>query len=154
MEYGADINFCDKTRKNSLYKAVSHGHCNVVETLLDNKQNTANINEKIDGESPLYTACDYEFDNFVNLLLSRNAEANICNKNNEIPLYTACVKGYHSIVKLLLKHRADMNICKKNGQTPLSAALEYEHHDIVQLLRGKESENNLNKEEGKVALRH
>lgn len=154
LEYGADINFCDKTGKNPLYKAVSHGHCKVVKTLLDNKQNTANINEKIDGESPLYTACDYEFDDIVDLLLSRNADANICNKNNESPLYTACVKGYHSIVKLLLKHGADMNICKENGQTPLSAAVEYEHHDIVQLLRGEESENNLNKEEGKVALRH
>lgn len=116
-------------------------------------EHKAKINlRKKNGASPLYVSCQEGNENIVQLLLSYEADINLCMKdgarligNGAIinardeyeasPLNVACQRGYDSIVQLLLSKGADINLCDKFGVSPLDIARERGHYRIVQLLK-------------------
>lgn len=83
----------------------------------------AAIDEKIDGMTALYIACEEGRLDLAELLISRGADVNLPVKFQRTPLYAANKGGYADVVKLLLDSGANPNQLTKS-QTPLHFAAE------------------------------
>ncbi|KAJ7589303.1 Pfs, NACHT and ankyrin domain protein [Mycena floridula] len=106
------------------------------------------------GCTPLICAAEKGHIDIVKLLLEKNADSNICDKDQHTPLSYAAPWGHIDIVKLLLEKNADPNICDKDQRTPLSYAAEKGHIDIVKLLLEKNADPNICDEEQRMPLSH
>lgn len=72
----------------------------------------------------------------VKILISKGANVNGTNENNETPLILsiATISGQAEIVDILLINKAEVNAQDKNGVTPLILAAYYGHTNIIQSL--------------------
>ena len=68
------------------------------------------------------------------MLLSYNADVNLCDNGNLSPLFTASEEGHIDVVQLLLQYNADVNLCSDTGTSTLLVASLKGHVEIVQLL--------------------
>jgi len=160
IQHGANINGTqmdhDKSSSSSsfpshtfteapLYCATMNGHLEVVEFLLQQKQqeqeeaNAVNVNiVNSVGETPLYAACMYGSSGAAvieRLLQHKGCNVDQANVFGETPLYAACRRGFIWIVRLLLKYGAMVDQAKHgDGTTPICIAALHEHHAIVKLL--------------------
>lgn len=88
----------------------------------------------------------------INVLLSKNAEINLCNNNGTSPLYIACQEGHDSTVQLLVSNGARINLCSEEGISPLFVACQEDHSSTVQLLLNNGAEINLCDKDGTSPL--
>ena len=101
-----------------------------------------NINHRDEnGSTVLFWACRYNKNDVVEILLSENADPNICTtkqwhsmKPNSSPLMMASRKGNAENVKKLLRYKADINLKNSNGDTALSIAKKGGHNEVVKIL--------------------
>ncbi|XP_065924577.1 uncharacterized protein [Magallana gigas] len=131
--------------------------------------NTANIRtSKIGRSTPLILAASNKTEEYgenykenssetkrnetINLLLSKNAEINLCNEDGISPLFVACQKNHSSTVQLLLSKGAKINIIDKEKTSPLSIACHEGHNIIVQILLSKGADVNLCDKDGTSPL--
>ncbi|CAC5380878.1 unnamed protein product [Mytilus coruscus] len=70
----------------------------------------------------------------VKLLLEKNPNVDLCNKDGWSPLNTASDKGHTDIVKLLLEKNPNVDLCSKDGFTPLISFAFNGNLEITQLL--------------------
>jgi ankyrin repeat protein len=75
--------------------------------------------------TPLHAASANGHLQVVQLLLTKNANANSCDDNGGTPLHTASRYGHLEIVKELLVHGVDVNQSNGEGLTPLHFASIY-----------------------------
>ncbi|VDI13854.1 Hypothetical predicted protein, partial [Mytilus galloprovincialis] len=68
------------------------------------------------------------------LLLERNPNVDLCDKDGCSPLYWASYKGHTDIVKLLLEKNPNVDLCDTKGVTPLIQSCLSSNTSIVQLL--------------------
>ena len=101
-----------------LLSACINGHAEVMELLVNNKEINEKINDKINGKTPLYYACEEGNTEIVKLLLSKDANINegysTDSSSFKSPLYIACEEGNDEVVKILLDNDADINIGLKS----------------------------------------
>lgn len=88
----------------------------------------------------------------INLLLSKNAEINLCNDDGISPLFVACQTDHSSTVQLLLNKGAKINLSDKERTSPLSIACHEGHDIIVQILLSKGADINLCDKDGTSPL--
>ncbi|VDI24403.1 Hypothetical predicted protein [Mytilus galloprovincialis] len=60
----------------------------------------------------------------VKLLLERNPNVDLCNKDGCSPLFWASAEGHTDVVKLLLERNPNVDLCNKDGCSPLFWASE------------------------------
>ncbi|XP_061106676.1 ankyrin repeat, SAM and basic leucine zipper domain-containing protein 1 [Conger conger] len=67
----------------------------------------------------------------VELLLSRNADPNACNKSHMTSLMLAARDGYSQVINQLVSHGAEVNTQDVNGYTALTMAVQYGREEAV-----------------------
>ncbi|KAJ7589255.1 Pfs, NACHT and ankyrin domain protein [Mycena floridula] len=95
------------------------------------------------GNTPLLYAAQYGHIDSVKVLLARNVNPNVSNKDQRTPLSYVAVQGRIDIVQLLLKKNADPNICNKDQCTPLYYAVYQGHINIVKVLLENNADPNI-----------
>eukprot|EP00039_Didymoeca_costata_P002001 m.56873 g.56873 ORF g.56873 m.56873 type:complete len:1086 (-) comp11066_c0_seq3:275-3532(-) len=124
----------------SLVKAIRGQSITEVKTILDSKKEAVNMYTLCDLDStqaktipravggspiwyPLHIAVMENKQEIVQLLLERNADANLCaGPRWRSPLHAACANGNLPITSLLLAHGADCNILDADGHSPTMLA--------------------------------
>jgi ankyrin repeat protein len=91
----------------------------------------ADVNHRRDNKStPLFMVCCKGYASIVTMLLIRNADLNICQKDAS-PLFAACNNGCVDIVKTLVEHGALVNKCTDDQTSPLFIACQEGYESIV-----------------------
>ena len=94
------------------------------------------------GNTPLHEACQFEsesgyrnecLETVQHLILEKNCNPSICNKQYELPLHLASRRGSLEIVKLVSKVD-DMNLQTLSGNTPLHEACMSTFYRLKELL--------------------
>uniref|UniRef100_A0A8C1I177 Ankyrin repeat, SAM and basic leucine zipper domain containing 1 n=1 Tax=Cyprinus carpio carpio TaxID=630221 RepID=A0A8C1I177_CYPCA len=108
--------------------AVHVAHYELAELLLDHG---ASANFSRDHYTVLMAACtaasatEEMISRCVALLLSRNADPNVCNRSSMTCLMLAARDGYCQVINLLVSHGAELNFQNDNGLTALIMAVQY-----------------------------
>ena len=86
----------------------------------------------------------------VDLLIDRNCDQSMVNREAELPLHKAC-HNYLEMVQLI--NKCDVNAQNVSGKTPLHLACENNKEDIVQhLIKGRKSDVNIPNGKGELAI--
>ncbi|KAJ3439691.1 molting protein mlt-4 [Anaeramoeba flamelloides] len=103
-----------------------------------------NLNQNIDGQTPLYIVSSYGDCNLVKEFLGRGCNPDLKTKWEYFPLYIASKQGYYPIVRLLLKNKCDPKQTTKKGHQSLYVACKNGHYSIVSLLLKYETRRSIN----------
>lgn len=167
---------------SDLYDAVTEGHYNDVQTLL---QGGADANEIVENESLLSLAVELQYFEiaklllkfgadmnlgivppllhamfaqdfgFVKLLLDNGANPNVTFSNKLTrPVHMAAFYANLPLAELLVAAKADLNVQDSEGNTPLIAAVYKNNYDIVKLYRGAGADPLIKSFLGKNALEY
>ncbi|XP_015510788.1 myotrophin isoform X1 [Neodiprion pinetum] len=90
------------------------------------------VNQMIDGRTPLHYAADYGQGDVLRYLLEKGADANATDKHGITTLLAAIWEGHTNCVKLLLERGANPDGSTPDGTSYLEAA---EKDEIKQLLK-------------------
>ncbi|CAD5117799.1 DgyrCDS6550 [Dimorphilus gyrociliatus] len=71
----------------------------------------------------------------IEILLSRDANVNILNENNDTALHCASVKGLTNVCKILLSYGATEKEVNNQGRTPLMEATKRNYTDVIEVLK-------------------
>lgn len=155
LEAGADANIVDKEGRLPLHVAAENGYSGIVDLLapinitkninaLDNEKNTALSLAAAKGNSK----------EVVDILLKRNANANIADDSKRLPLHWAAEEGHSYIADKLMRNTNDINAQDNEKRTALSLAAAAGKTKIVKaLLENKVKANaNLADKDGMLPL--
>jgi len=87
-----------------------------------------------EGQTPLYVAASRGHATVVQLLITHEADEQICQQDGKSPLFGAAEAGHTAVCKLLLESKSDVRLAAETGKTPLYAAAENGHAETVDLL--------------------
>jgi ankyrin repeat protein len=145
---GMDPNSVDNTGMPLLVIAAREKSDKVGAALLANPKTNIEIEDKA-GENALMMASLVGDLDFVNLLISKDAEVN---KKGWAPLHYAAANGNDEIVKVLLDHSAYVDAGSPNGTTPLMMAARGGHVSTVKLLLDNGADLTVKNQIGMTAL--
>ncbi|XP_077104991.1 ankyrin repeat, SAM and basic leucine zipper domain-containing protein 1 [Siphateles boraxobius] len=134
--------------------AVHVAHYELTELLLDHG---ASSNFSRDHYTVLMAACtatsasEEKISRCVALLLSRNADPNVCNRSSLTCLMLAARDGYCQLINLLVSHGAELNFQNENGHTALITAVQYGHEGVVLKLLQLGADKSIKTKTGKTA---
>eukprot|EP01084_Bolivina_argentea_P023480 43799_1 len=122
IDFGANINFKNKSNMTLLYLASANGYTDICELLI---HNGANINAQSKaGKSPLFIACDQGWFDVAKILVNNGANIRLKSSRGKSCIYVAAEKGFKDIVQLLLSKSkiSDLFTITKYGTTPFFIA--------------------------------
>ncbi|XP_056622771.1 ankyrin repeat, SAM and basic leucine zipper domain-containing protein 1 isoform X3 [Triplophysa dalaica] len=134
--------------------AVHVAHNELAQLLLDRG---ASANFSRDNFTVLMAACtatsvsEEKIAKCVALLLSRNADPNVCNRSSLTCLMLAARDGYCQVINLLASHGAEVNFQNDNGHTALIIAVQYGHEVAVLKLLQLGADRYIKTKTGKTA---
>ncbi|XP_073706142.1 ankyrin repeat, SAM and basic leucine zipper domain-containing protein 1 [Garra rufa] len=134
--------------------AVHVAHYELAELLLDYG---ASANFSRDHYTVLMAACtaasasEEMISRCVALLLSRNADPNVCNRSSMTCLMLAARDGYCQVINLLVSHGAELNFQNDNGLTALIIAVQYGREAAVLKLLQLGADKFIKNKTGKTA---
>ncbi|XP_050991344.1 ankyrin repeat, SAM and basic leucine zipper domain-containing protein 1 isoform X2 [Labeo rohita] len=134
--------------------AVHVAHYELTELLLDHG---ASANFSRDHYTVLMAACtaasasEEMISRCVALLLSRNADPNVCNRSSMTCLMLAARDGYCQVINLLVSHGAELNFQNDNGLTALTIAVQYGREAAVLKLLQLGADKYIKTKTGKTA---
>ena len=140
---GANVNIIDSEGLSVYEKSIHMGNFNILRELL---VCTGNVNYTNDlGTTLLMTACCYQQQKCVDLLMSMGANVNQQTHTGETALmkticYTNLNKTTMNIIQLLLKHGADVNIGDYIQETSFYSVVEFNHIDLISLFLTNEAD--------------
>jgi len=115
---------------SELVWGIKNGDLEQVRKIVESKK--INLNDAIDGRSPLHYASDYGQAEVVEYLIRSGADVNACDKHGISALLAAIWEGHVECVKLLLASGASRTGTTPDGTTYIQAA---EKEEIRNLLR-------------------
>ncbi|XP_043472524.1 ankyrin-1-like [Leptopilina heterotoma] len=116
-----NINTCLIDGSTLLHHACVNECSTIVNELLARGANV-NVNGGKNKLSPLHVSVKYNFLEITRILLTKNANINSCNSENETPLWIAVYMDSFECVQLLLEAGANVNCITSNNHTPLHCA--------------------------------
>ncbi|XP_011305864.1 myotrophin [Fopius arisanus] len=117
-------------KMSGLVWGIKNGDLDQVRDIVENKN--IDVNQMIDGRTPLHYAADYGQNDVVRYLLDKGADANATDKHGITTLLAAIWEGHTNCVKLLLEKGANPYGLTPDGVSYLEAA---EKDEIKTLLR-------------------
>lgn len=135
-EAGISVNYARPCKQiTALHMACEKRSLECVKILL---KYGADINAKTsEGQTPLYIASYYGYDEIVQYLCSEKADTTIFNINRFNPLHMAVKKNKIKCVEMLIDYFPDLEIEGKSKLTPLFLAINNQHENLVEYLLGK-----------------
>ena len=137
-----DVNAQDQTGYTPIIVAIESGNNEILKVLVENG---ANLYEKhpVFGKLTLHTACYYENEDAVEILLKADRKLVNAHSGNDgwLPLQDATLKSNARIVEILLKYGANPLLTDARGGTPMDMATEFGKGVIVKLLRDNIKKN-------------
>ncbi|XP_061178803.1 ankyrin-3-like [Saccostrea echinata] len=134
LSYGADLHCNDSNRNSPLHTVLQWSNdeskcLSIVDELL---KNGASINRFSDGmKTPLCIASEKGFGNIVRLLLSKDADCNLSDVENNLPFHLASKNGHKKVIMELIRYCNFVDRCNANTLTPRRLASE---HQEIQML--------------------
>ncbi|XP_043472530.1 ankyrin-1-like [Leptopilina heterotoma] len=107
-----------------LHHACRGGCSTIVKELLARGANVNVIGSR-KKFSPLHVSVMYNFVEITKILLTKNANINSCNYENETPLWIAVDMDSFECVQLLLEAGANVNCIASNNHTPLYRSIDW-----------------------------
>ena len=117
MQYGEDIAENKWTDEQKIFRAVTEGEVDDLESLL--KENVDVNSRDQEGMTPLHYATDRSFVEVATLLIKYNADIDVQDQQGETPLMLAVMCEHEDMVKLLIKHGARKDIQNNEGMAAL-----------------------------------
>jgi ankyrin repeat protein len=115
--------------------AISCGLENVFINHIDASNQSIDVNNKLRGSTMLLQASRIGHEGIVRILLERNVDVNLGDRDGWPALSWASEKGHDAVVKLLLQAEGiDINSKDDEGRTALSYALPRNKTSTAQLL--------------------
>ncbi|XP_046343526.2 serine/threonine-protein phosphatase 6 regulatory ankyrin repeat subunit B-like isoform X2 [Haliotis rufescens] len=130
LKYKADKRLRDTNTRNALHLACECGINSIVECLLQLTDINASGKH---GQTPIMCSASSGKKNTFDLLLSRKADINLTDDDNNSLLHVACQSDDTSILEHLLTH-LDINRPGKHGWTPVMKAAVNGRKDVFDLL--------------------
>uniref|UniRef100_A0A4W5QPW0 Euchromatic histone-lysine N-methyltransferase 1a n=1 Tax=Hucho hucho TaxID=62062 RepID=A0A4W5QPW0_9TELE len=139
LRAGAALSHKDIKGSTCLHLAAKLGHYDVVQHLLSKASKQVNCQDD-GGWTPITWAIEYKHRELVLLLLSRGADVNIRDKEENICLHWAALSGSNDIAQILLDARCDLHAVNVHGDSPLHiAARENQLECVTDISRGYEA---------------
>ncbi|XP_076640389.1 myotrophin homolog isoform X1 [Colletes latitarsis] len=117
---------------SELVWGIKNGDLEQVRDIVENKANDIDVNQMIDGRTPLHYAADYGQSEVIRYLLEKGANVNATDKHGITTLLAAIWEGHTNCVKLLLEKGAKSDGLTPHGISYLDAA---EKEEIKWLLK-------------------
>uniref|UniRef100_A0A6Q2ZLZ0 Euchromatic histone-lysine N-methyltransferase 1b n=1 Tax=Esox lucius TaxID=8010 RepID=A0A6Q2ZLZ0_ESOLU len=143
------INPFDVEGFTCLHLAAKIGHYNIVEHLLSTGHIDINCQDD-GGWTAMIWATEYKHLNQVKLLLSKGADINIRDKEENICLHWAAFSGSVEIAELLLEAKCDLHAVNIHGDSPLHIAARENRLECVTLFLSSGADVTLKNREGEM----
>lgn len=124
-------------KSKKLFKVAEDGNVKKLKELLEDKEVDVNqSNPKENEDTPLHAAAKWNRSEVVEILLSKGADVDKPNDDNQTPLMLAVLNNYKdTTAEMLIRHGADINKTDKNGKKPIHMACKkYGVPALVKLL--------------------
>ena len=137
LEQGAPLNGCDEFGMTALHYACDAASMEVVECLLDRRDDIDVNCQSHDGLTPLHVTCKtlkFSTLELARLLVKHGGNIDSMDAKGLSPLHYACDSSCLDVVQFLLEHGAHVNQASLAGCTPLHYACRRRNVDLVKLL--------------------
>lgn len=151
LRAGATVSHKDIMGFTCLHLAAKLGHYDTIQYLLSRASKFINCQDD-GGWTAITWAIEYKHKEIVNLLLSRGADVNIRDKEENVCLHWAALSGCDDIAQALLEARCDLTALNIHGDLPLHIAARENHLECVMLFLSRGSDVNLRNKEGATPL--
>lgn len=139
-----DLNIFDKNEVTPLTRAISYKDKDLVKKILMTGKADVNLLTPTNHFPPLQWATDSMQHEMVRILLSYNANPNVCNTFGYTPLYYSCKQNdMDSINEYLKMDKIDMDLCGDGASSPLFHAAMKGYTPIVKALLQNKANPNL-----------
>jgi len=103
--------------------------------LLLAKKCDVNLQDEINGNSPLFIATTLEQAETIKKLVAAGADVNLPDWDEKTPLHFAAANGFGEVAKLLVEAKADLNAKDGNGKTPFDVADDAKEEEMAAFLK-------------------
>lgn len=151
LRAGAAVSHKDIMGFTCLHLAAKLGHYDVVHHLLSKASKHINCQDD-GGWTPITWAIEYKHKELVHLLLTRGADINIRDKEQNVCLHWAALSGCDDVAQALLEARCDLDAVNIHGDAPLHVAARENHLECVMLFLSRGADVSQRNREGQTAL--
>ena len=141
LENKINIDSKDINKKTPICYALKHELSDIIKLLINKGASVKNTDKK-KKRTALHIAAKLNDVDFIDLLISKQADVNACDVHNETPLHFAVRNSNLEAADLLIKNGADISAQDIYKFTPLHYAVGKDRIDIIELLINKGSDIN------------
>ncbi len=141
LSKGANANLANDDKEMPLHFVVRYNDLQLLEDLY--LVTDVNINEHLNGNTPLSTASKYGHPEIIKFLLDRQADPNIADEENILPIHIAAVNGHLEALKLLIPETKNINAVDDEGSTTLLNAVYGNKEGVVKYLLEQNANANI-----------
>ncbi|XP_066293531.1 histone-lysine N-methyltransferase EHMT2-like isoform X3 [Branchiostoma lanceolatum] len=151
IKAGANINQKDMEGLTCLHLAAKAGNLDICKYLLSTGSIDVNVQDE-GGWNPMIWAAEHKHLDIVKLLLSRGADQNLRDNEENICLHWAAFSGSVDVAEVFLNAKCDINSINIHGDTPLHIAARENHYECVVLILSRGADVEIRNKENETPI--